>query len=108
MQDTSLDIWMDGAAGTGHIGIPAGMTRIGIMVFFGTIAHIGVMDLIGITGHIGITDIAAHIGMTHGITGLITHIIAITGDLAITHIRAILTIPEADGSLKEAIEVLFT
>ena len=35
------------------------------------------------------------IGMTHGITGLITHIIAIIGDLAITHIRAILTIREA-------------
>ena len=95
MQDMSLDTWMDGAAGTGHIGIPVGTTRIGITVFFGTTAHIGVMDLIGITGHIGISDIAAHIGMTLGITGLITHIIAITGDLAITHIRAILTIREA-------------
>ena len=95
MPHMRLDTWMDGAAGTGHIGIPAGTTRIGITVFFGTTAHIGVMDLIGITGHIGISDIAAHIGMTHGITGLITHIIAITGDLAITHIRAILTIREA-------------
>ena len=103
MQDTSLDIWMDGAAGTGHIGIQAGTTRIGIMVFIGTTAHIGAMACIGATGHIGITDAMPHIGMTHGITGLITHIIAITGDLTI-----ILTIPEADGSLKEAIEVLFT
>ena len=91
----SLDIWMDGAAGTGHIGIPAGTTRIGIMVFFGTTAHIGAMVCIGTTGHIGITDAMPHIGMTHGITGLITHIIAITGDLAITRIRAILTIREA-------------
>lgn len=86
---------MDGAAGTDHIGIQAGTILTGTTVFFGTTAHIGVMDLIGITGHIGITDIAAHIGMTLGITGLITHIIAITGDLAITHIRAILTIREA-------------
>ena len=108
MQDMSLDIWMDGAASTGHIGIPVGTTRIGITVFFGTTAHIGAMVCIGTTGHIGITDAMPHIGMTHGITGLITHIIAITGDLAITHIRAILTIREAALNLKEAIEVLFT
>ena len=95
MPHMRLDTWMDGAAGTGHIGIPVGTIRIGITVFFGTTAHIGAMACIGATGHIGITVAMPHIGMTHGITGLITHIIAITGDLAITHIRAILTIREA-------------